>query len=133
MSAQIPSSVELSAKTVPTDSGRAFQAVLVFRNLGPDSVRVRFGSCSFGLRLYRDNSLRAQPLWDNRPAPNVACTLEGRELTLGPDEQRERVVLLGVGLLMQPPPPGQFFATIAWRPSNEATVREVAAGSVVIR
>jgi hypothetical protein len=133
MSAQIPSPVELSAKAVPTDSGRAFQGVLIFHNSGPDSVRVRFGSCSFGLRLYRDNSLRAQPLWDNRPAPNAACTLVGHELTIGPDEQREWVVLLGFGLLTQPPAPGQFFATITWRPSNETTVREIAAGSVVIR
>lgn len=133
MTAQIPPSVQLSAKVVPTDSGRAFEGVLILRNPGPDSVRVKFGSCSFGLRLYHDSSQWAQPLWDNRPEPYAGCTLEGRELILGPHEQREHVVSLGFGLLTQPPAPGRFFATVTWRPSSEAAVREVAAGSVVIR
>jgi hypothetical protein len=133
MSAQIPLRVQLSARTVSTDSGRGFQGVLIFHNTSPDSVRVRFGSCSFGLRLYTDSSLHSQPVWDNRPGPNADCTLELHEVMLAPKEQRERVVSLGYGLLAQPPAPGRFFATITWRPSNDAPVRDVAAGNVVIR
>jgi len=133
MTAQIPASVQLSARVIPTDSGRAFQGMLILRNASRDSVRVKFGSCSFGLRLYHDSSQWAQPLWDDRPEPYAACTLEGRELILGPHEQRDQVVSLGFGLLTRPPAPGRFFATITWRRSSEAAVREVAAGSVVIR
>ena len=131
MSAQIPASVQLSGRVISTDSGRAFQSIIVFRNPGPDSVRVRFGSCSFGLRLYRDSSLRAEPVWDNRPVPNAGCTLEGHELWLGPNEQREQAVSLGFDLLMQPPK-GPFFATITWRPSSEAPTRDISAGAIVI-
>jgi hypothetical protein len=134
MSAQIPPSVQLSARAVPVGATRAFHGILVFRNTSSDSVRVRFGSCSFGLRLYADDpALRTEPLWDNRPGPNADCTLEGHEVTLGPKEQRERVVSLGFGLLTQLPAPGQFFATITWRASSDAPVRDVPAGRVVIR
>ena len=133
MSAQVPAQIELSAKAVATDSAPGFHAILILRNAGSDSVRIRFGSCSFGLRLYRDNAFRAPPLWDNRPGPNVACTLEGHELRLGPNEQRAQVVSMGYGLLKQPPGPGRYFASITWRPSGETPVRDVAAGGVVIR
>jgi hypothetical protein len=134
MSAEIPPSVQLSARTVLIGATRAFQGILVFHNTSSDSVRVRFGSCSFGLRLYADDTgLGSQPLWDNRPGPNADCTLVGHEVMLGPKEPREQAVSFGFGLLTQPPAPGRFFATITWRPSNDAPVRDVAAGWVVIR
>jgi hypothetical protein len=133
MDAQIPPPVQLSASIVPIDSGRNFQGILMFHNSGRDSVRVTFGSCSFGLRLYRDSLLHAPPLWDNRPAPNADCTLEGHVLMLGPDERREHVVRFIRDVFARPPQPGRYAATITWRPSTAAPIRDVVAGNVVIR
>jgi hypothetical protein len=133
MDARIPPPVQLSASVVPIDSGRDFQGILIFHNSGRDSVRVMFGSCSFGLRLYRDSLLHTPPLWDNRPAPNADCTLEGHVLMLGPDERREHVVWFAHSVVARAPPAGRYSATIVWRPSTAAPVRDVAAGNVVIR
>lgn len=133
MDAHIPPAVQLSARVVPIDSARDFQGILIFHNSGRDSVRVTFGSCSFGLRLYRDSLLHTPPLWDNRPAPNVDCTLEGHLLMLAPGERREHVVWLARGVVAGAPPPGRYAATITWRPTTTAPVRDVPAGSVVMR
>ena len=133
MDAQIPSAVQLSASVVPIDSGRDFQGILIFHNSGRDSVRVLFGSCSFGLRLYRDSLQHAPPLWDNRPAPNADCTLEGHVLMLGPDERREYVVRFIRDVFARPPLPGRCAATITWRQSKAAPIRDVVAGNLVIR
>jgi hypothetical protein len=133
MDAQIPTLVQLSASVVPIDSGRDFQGILIFHNSGRDSVRVTFGSCSFGLRLYHDSLQHTPPLWDNRPAPNSGCTLEGHVLMLGPDERREHVVRFIRDVFARPPLPGRYVATITWRPSNAASIRDVAAGNLIIR
>ena len=132
MEARIPPQVQLSATVVPTDSARDLQGTLAFRNVGRDSVRIMFGDCSFGLRLYPDSSLRP-PLWDNRPAPNVDCTLEGHVLLLGPGERREQLVWLMRDVRAGSPPSGRYSATITWRASAEAPIQNVAAGIVVIR
>lgn len=133
MDAQIPPPVQVSASVVPIDSGRDFQGILIFHNSGRDSVRVTFGSCSFGFRLYRDNLQHAPPLWDNRPVPNAACTLEGHVLMLGPEERREYVVRFIRDVFARPPPPGRYAVTITWRQSKAAAVRDVVAGNLVVR
>lgn len=133
MDAHIPPPVQLSARTASIDSARDFQGFLILYNPGRDSVRVTFGNCSFGLRLYRDNSLHTPPLWDNRLRPNVDCTLEGRSLTIGPGERREHVVWIARAMVAQAPLPGRYAATITWRPSTTAPVQDVPAGIAVIR
>ena len=134
MSAQIPAEVELSARVLSTDTApEHFQGILTFRNAGRDSVRVTFGACSFGLRLYRDSSLNGQPQWDNRPGPNVDCLMIGYDVTLGPSEQRDRVLSSAPGVLARIPAPGRYAAALPWRPSVNAPIRTVAAGSLVIR
>lgn len=133
MHAHIPPPVQLSARVVLLDSARDFQGILIFQNAGRDSVTVSFGSCSFGLRLYGDSSLHAPPLWDNRLAPNVDCTLELRRLMLAPGERREHVVWFTRSVIAGAPPAGRYTATITWRPSASEPVRNVAAGNVVIR
>jgi hypothetical protein len=131
MSAEIPRQVHLSARVVQTDTApERFQAILTLRNTGTDSTRVTFGACSFGLRLYRDSSFDRPPLWDNRPGTNADCILVGYVVTLGPNQQRDRV--LSSGVLAIAPAPGRYVAAITWRPSDKAPIQNVAAGRVVI-
>jgi hypothetical protein len=133
MSAEIPPQVQLSARAVPTSTApEHFQGILTFRNAGTDSARVTFGACSFGLRLYRDSSFDRPPLWDNRPGPNAVCILIGELVTLGPHEQRDRVLSWAPGVLARAPAPGRYVAAVTWRPSEKAPIRNVAAGLVVI-
>jgi len=127
----IPRQVRLSARVVQTDTApERFQAILTLRNTGMDSTRVTFGACSFGLRLYRDSSFDRPPLWDNRPGTNAECILVGYVVTLGPNQQRDRV--LSSGVLAIAPAPGRYVAAITWRPSDKAPIQNVAAGRVVI-
>jgi hypothetical protein len=133
-SAVIPPQVQLSASVVPTDTAPEYiQGILTFRNAGTDSARVTFGTCSFGLRLYRDSLFDGPPLWDNRPGPNVDCVGFGYIVTLGPNEQRDRVFSTVPGVLARVPAPGRYVAAVTWRPSEKAPVRNVPAGRIVIR
>lgn len=46
---------------------------LTARPTASDSVRLEYGGCSFGVRLYRDSALTNPPVWDNRLPPNAGC------------------------------------------------------------
>jgi len=134
MEAHIPPQVQLTAKVVATDTVPAhFQGILTFRNTGRDSTIVRFGACSFGLRLYRDESYSGLPVWDDRPGPNVDCIMMGYEIRLGPNEQGDRVISTLFGVLERAAMPGRYGAAITWRASRETPIQIVPAGGLVIR
>ncbi len=132
MEARIPPQVQLTARVVSMDTVPAhFQGILTVRNTGRDSILVRFGACSFGLRLYRDESYSGLPVWDDRPGPNVDCIMMGYEIRLGPKEHRDRVISPIV--IERAPTPERYAAAITWRASRETPIQIVRAGSVVIR
>ncbi len=101
---------------------------------GPDTVRLDYGSCSFGLRLYRDSTFVAPPVWDSRPAPNTMCTLIAYVTVLPP---AARGLLnseqLPVDSLRRAVPAGRYFLAITWRADRRAPVQRVPAGALDLR
>ena len=117
--------------TPATGNPRFHRAVLVFTNPAPDSSRVLFGDCDFGLRLYSNASFLGAPVWDNRID---ACDLILHWVDVPPGETRSRAVsaYLDPVDVAQRVAPGRYYAAVTWRPSLESLVRTVPAGDVLI-
>jgi hypothetical protein len=102
-----------------------------FINPGADSVQVRQGSCSFGLRLREVNGRALMPVvWENRPE---ACTLILRAYVVPPAS------LLDVPVGTVKPsdfrgviPPGDYWVNVIWRRYPSADLLEVNAGTLVV-
>ena len=117
--------------TPATENPRFHRAVLVFTNTAPDSLRVLYGDCDFGLRLYPNASFIGSPVWDSRID---ACDLLLRWIDVPPGETRTRVVFAYVDPVdaAKRVSPGHYYAAVTWRSSRKSLVRTVPAGEVSI-
>ena len=102
---------------------------LLVRNAGTDTLRAQWGSCSFGVRLYRDAALAGSPVWDDRGPPNGACTLIGYYRELAPGEEGELAAPhVPVDSLRRALRPGRYFLAVALRATERGPLRVVPAG-----
>lgn len=103
------------------------RSVIVVTNPGPDSLRLFFGPCDFGLRLYQNASLQGAPVWDNRVG---SCDAVLHWLDVPPNETRSLPVwgFLNAVDLSGELRPGRYFVAVTWRSPTRRTVQVVPAG-----
>ncbi len=105
------------------------RSVIVVTNPGPDSLRLLFGPCDFGLRLYQNASLQGAPVWDNRVD---SCDAVLKWLDVPPNETRSLPVwgFLNCVDLSDRLRPGRYFVAVTWRPPTHRKVQVVPAGEL---
>jgi hypothetical protein len=107
------------------------RAVVVFTNSARDSLRVYYGPCDFGVRLYPNPVFIGAPLWDKRVDSCDAVLLW---LDVPPGESRTKPMFAyvdhsAVGKQIRS---GRYHAAVTWRPNPESRVRMIAAGTIDI-
>lgn len=131
MTSDIPAALRLSARLVPdsTAPGR-YLAMLTFTNPSNDALEADYGACSFGVRLYAD-SLRAQPLWDDRPPPNSACILPLYIVRVAAGKSSEtRAEVFDPAAATRALGVGRYYAAVVYRSSASGHVEAVPAGMI---
>ena len=121
----------IGAFLAPVSELPGLRAVVVISNVGSDSLRVYFGPCDFGLRLYSSPLLLGSPIWDNRVD---GCDAVLFWLDVPPGESRTKPMwaYLDPAQLSSKVPSGRYNAAVTWRTSLQSRVRMVLAGEVVI-
>ncbi len=116
----------------PYDAGRPGlkRLMIVMSNPTAKPVSLRFGACTFGLRLYQSPEYFL-PSWDNR---GDSCDLIAYLLTLSPGQTVSwpadaEVWPIGLADSL---PAGRYYAAVTWRRSASAPVQIVPAGTIVI-
>ena len=121
----------ISAFLAPLSELPGLRAVVIITNPGSDSLRVYYGPCDFGMRLYSSPSLIGSPNWDNRVD---GCDAVLFWLDVPPGESRTKPMYAYVdpAQLANNLPSGRYHAAVTWRTSLKSRVQMVPAGEVIV-
>lgn len=97
---------------------------LVLTNPSASLAGIEMGACSLGVRLYGNSALSGDPMWDNRPPADAACTMQLIIVTVSAGGSATYIA----GIIDTPPQAQPFYVAIAYR--SDTAVQVVSAGDI---
>lgn len=122
----------ISAFLAPLGEPGYEAAVIVVTNPAPVPVRVLYGACSFGLRLYSNASLRGTPAWELRP-DGCEAALYFLEVPSRETRTRQAGMYLSRSDIRAVLDPGEYHAAVVWHGRDTGRTHLIPVGLVRVQ